>query len=89
MVQVRSQYAVILTLGGHHEDADAEMRRLEPYAEGLSGEQSQEVEQQSNYIAQLSYNASKRAVIRSFGSVGRNEPCPCSSGLKYKKCHEA
>lgn len=19
--------------------------------------------------------------------VGRNEPCPCESGLKYKKCH--
>ena len=21
------------------------------------------------------------------GKVGRNEPCPCGSGLKYKKCH--
>lgn len=20
-------------------------------------------------------------------SVGRNDPCPCKSGLKYKKCH--
>lgn len=19
--------------------------------------------------------------------IGRNEPCPCFSGLKYKKCH--
>jgi preprotein translocase subunit SecA len=19
--------------------------------------------------------------------VGRNEPCPCGSGLKYKRCH--
>lgn len=23
------------------------------------------------------------------GSVGRNEPCPCGSGRKYKKCHGA
>lgn len=23
-----------------------------------------------------------------FPKVGRNEPCPCGSGLKYKKCHE-
>lgn len=23
----------------------------------------------------------------SFGKVGRNDPCPCGSGLKYKKCH--
>ena len=22
-----------------------------------------------------------------FANVGRNEPCPCGSGLKYKKCH--
>lgn len=21
------------------------------------------------------------------GKIGRNEPCPCGSGLKYKKCH--
>ena len=23
----------------------------------------------------------------SFAKVGRNEPCPCGSGKKYKKCH--
>lgn len=22
-------------------------------------------------------------------AVGRNDPCPCGSGKKYKKCHEA
>jgi uncharacterized protein len=22
-----------------------------------------------------------------FGKVGRNDPCPCGSGKKYKKCH--
>ena len=28
--------------------------------------------------------------IRNFGSrVGRNDPCPCGSGKKYKKCHGA
>ena len=26
------------------------------------------------------------APIRSSGKVGRNEPCPCGSGKKYKKC---
>lgn len=25
--------------------------------------------------------------ISPFGKVGRNQPCPCGSGLKYKKCH--
>jgi preprotein translocase subunit SecA len=23
----------------------------------------------------------------SWGRVGRNEPCPCGSGKKYKQCH--
>jgi hypothetical protein len=22
------------------------------------------------------------------GKTGRNDPCPCGSGRKYKKCHE-
>ena len=52
LVQVRSQYAVILALAGEHEQAEAEMCRLAPF-EGLTGEQRQEVENQSNYIAQL------------------------------------
>ena len=25
-------------------------------------------------------------VIRGIGRVGRNEPCPCGSGKKFKKC---
>jgi preprotein translocase subunit SecA len=28
-------------------------------------------------------------VVNSLPKVGRNDPCPCGSGLKYKKCHGA
>jgi preprotein translocase subunit SecA len=28
-------------------------------------------------------------VVRSGEKVGRNDPCPCGSGKKYKKCHGA
>lgn len=28
-------------------------------------------------------------VRRAVGKVGRNDPCPCGSGRKYKACHEA
>lgn len=28
-----------------------------------------------------------RVCSSSFAKVGRNDPCPCGSGLKYKKCH--
>ena len=30
----------------------------------------------------------KRLMLQNHpGKIGRNERCPCGSGLKYKKCH--
>ena len=31
--------------------------------------------------------AAPTAVAGKAGKVGRNQPCPCGSGKKYKKCH--
>ena len=28
-------------------------------------------------------------IVRSEAKIGRNDPCPCGSGKKYKKCHGA
>jgi len=33
--------------------------------------------------------ASARAPVKAGPKVGRNDPCPCGSGKKYKKCHGA
>jgi preprotein translocase subunit SecA len=30
-----------------------------------------------------------QTVRRQDGKIGRNDPCPCGSGKKYKKCHGA
>ena len=30
-----------------------------------------------------------KPVVREAPKVGRNDPCPCGSGQKYKKCHGA
>jgi preprotein translocase subunit SecA len=29
----------------------------------------------------------QETVVRAQPKVGRNDPCPCGSGKKYKKCH--
>jgi preprotein translocase subunit SecA len=57
-------------------------------------EQSQAIEQkQRRQIANLSFvgagdaAAAKPAPVHAAQKVGRNDPCPCGSGLKYKKCH--
>ena len=34
-------------------------------------------------------DAAVRTVRRETPKVGRNDPCPCGSGKKYKKCHGA
>jgi preprotein translocase subunit SecA len=33
--------------------------------------------------------AKQETVVRTTPKVGRNDPCPCGSGKKYKKCHGA
>ena len=35
------------------------------------------------------HHAGAEPVRRSGPKVGRNDPCPCGSGKKYKKCHGA
>jgi hypothetical protein len=32
-------------------------------------------------------SAPTQPVVRAEDKVGRNDPCPCGSGKKYKKCH--
>ena len=44
----------------------------------------------TNDPSQLSTNAAEqksRMPVRVDKKVGRNDPCPCGSGLKYKNCH--
>lgn len=33
-------------------------------------------------------NGKRKPFVRSSSKVGRNEPCPCGSGLKFKRCHD-
>jgi len=35
----------------------------------------------------LKYTAADESGVRTTGDVGRNSPCPCGSGKKYKRCH--
>ena len=58
----------------------AQVRRQE----GLSFSSSEAI-QESNRMDQRSAAAVKTAV-RNLPKVGRNEPCPCGSNKKYKKC---
>jgi preprotein translocase subunit SecA len=79
MVQVRSP-----------EEAEAEARRRQELAKAkmqyeharASALQEQGEEQDAEASEQP-----KPAPVRASQKVGRNEPCPCGSGKKYKQCH--
>jgi preprotein translocase subunit SecA len=44
-------------------------------------------EEDSGDVALATAAVKKRPVTRAATKVGRNEPCPCGSGKKYKHCH--
>jgi preprotein translocase subunit SecA len=65
-----------------------------------SREQIEEVEQQHPQVENVQYHhadydealgsaedKSAQPVQRHMPKVGRNDPCPCGSGKKYKHCH--
>gem|GEM_PF-1781959 len=44
-------------------------------------------ERLGSYVAELyAYWKAKRQVVHAAPKVGRNDPCPCGSGRKHKKC---
>ncbi len=44
-------------------------------------------EQRDNKIVHDTHIKVKGTPIKNLNKVGRNDPCPCGSGLKYKNCH--
>jgi preprotein translocase subunit SecA len=42
---------------------------------------------QASPMAEASERGKKQPLRREAPKVGRNDPCPCGSGKKYKKCH--
>ena len=97
MVPVCAQYAVTLAYCGEVEGARKEMKRLQAYAGSLSTDAQKELKHQRELIEEIALRLieapqhpanrfQERAPYRREAKVGRNDPCPCGSGKKYKKC---
>jgi preprotein translocase subunit SecA len=54
---------------------------------GLPGALPPPPTQELTYQGGGEASARPQTVVRQSPKVGRNDPCPCGSGLKYKKCH--
>jgi len=66
---------------------DAPAQRLPDFARAL--ERRQERQQKDLQYQTGAGQAEAPKPVRAGAKVGRNDPCPCGSGKKYKKCHGA
>ncbi|MCV6637592.1 preprotein translocase subunit SecA [Candidatus Albibeggiatoa sp. nov. NOAA] len=74
---------------------EAERRRHTPemqfrhaQVEGLANEYSEQQQaQQADAAQQEAEQARQQPFVRHGKKIGRNDPCPCGSGKKYKQCH--
>lgn len=67
---------------------NAESARLPSGKAGINAEVQQQIplEPAPRASTELS-RTSRHEPAANFGKVGRNDPCPCGSGKKYKRCH--
>ncbi len=65
------------------------MQPAKPQDEARQIEQRQRRQQQNLQFQAGPAQAEAPKPVRSGAKIGRNDPCPCGSGKKYKKCHGA
>ncbi len=79
-----SAMAAVASAEARAEEAPA---RLPDFARAL--ERKQERQQKDLQYQTGAAQAEAPKPVRAGAKVGRNDPCPCGSGKKYKKCHGA
>jgi len=82
--QLHSAAAAVASAAARAEEAPA---RLPDFARAL--ERKQERQQKDLQYQTGPAQAEAPKPVRAGAKVGRNDPCPCGSGKKYKKCHGA
>lgn len=81
-VQIRSEQQVEAVAETQHPPVNVQYHHA-AYEEALGEEEGGEDEGRQDHRHQEKH----QPFVRQGGKVGRNEPCPCGSGKKYKQCH--
>ena len=79
-VQIRSQEEVDEAERQRQAEIERLMAKQQANHESVTGIDGENDRQASN---------SSQPIVRTQAKVGRNDPCPCGSGKKYKHCHGA
>jgi preprotein translocase subunit SecA len=79
-VQIRAQADIEAVEAQRRQAAAINLQFKHAQIEGLANEQPENEQQQPQPAA------AKTPFVRTGRKIGRNEPCPCGSGKKYKQC---
>lgn len=77
-VQVRAQEDVEAVEEQRRQSANMQFEHADPGSLGVDEQEARAVAEGGGGVATF---------VRQERKVGRNEPCPCGSGKKYKHCH--
>ena len=65
------------------EDAVGELSRWYPFSDGAKRDRARQIARE---VAGVEPRPPQLPAVNPFKGVGRNDPCPCGSGKKFKKC---
>ncbi len=88
-VNVQTNAAELAQVSGQAKVDEAEERRARSAANQQNKNGSRQASKASSNANNARVQSNTAASATSAGKVGRNDPCPCGSGKKYKKCHGA
>ncbi|EEY98879.1 protein export cytoplasm protein SecA ATPase RNA helicase [Vibrio sp. RC586] len=78
---------VITVLSKVRVQQQEEVERMEAQRRAQAEEAARHAHAQHASVDEAEQEESNQPMVRDERKVGRNEPCPCGSGKKYKQCH--
>ncbi len=78
---------VIIVLSKVRVQQQEEVERMEAQRRAQAEEAARHAQAQHASADDAEQDESNQPMVRDERKVGRNEPCPCGSGKKYKQCH--
>ncbi len=78
---------VITVLSKVRVQQQEEVERMEAQRRAQAEEAARHAHAQHASADEIEQEESNQPMVRDERKVGRNEPCPCGSGKKYKQCH--
>ncbi|MBQ2080922.1 MAG: SEC-C domain-containing protein, partial [Treponema sp.] len=74
-----------MQMNAQHEEAKSAFSPQQQAQQAFNARQAQQGAQNSGMKS--GRQGQNVTVVRTVPKVGRNDPCPCGSGKKYKNCH--